>query len=525
MKKNKRPPQKDLPKDLGGGKWVMDIQYSHKGKTPTPTFFLGSEADIKMLKSSIPVLYQKISSVEASIRTHKKIVSDLRKQEILLLNSPHNSSDLKPLLEEIQQHKRKINKFQKQLAPLKSEFSHLSSRQASSKCTLRKESSLQHTSVPSPKKTVCLSISIGDYLYHKTYGYGIVYLKCCDYFKVFFSSKSFHSFSYQDSAFENQTLTQLNHWNSLMKSYTTTFAHITNSVSIPSHLQKDYNTFIIEQHHDLPFYISYLFSISTESSLQYYAQRALNSIYNIQHSEEIFLSLKAIEKVSTPPPKVSPVPNQLKSPNSKPSLHEKVVPSTAPTFPTIQYKPASDTLYVYSGRIKCIRNNHMMTCVNALIDTASGETAKLNINCCLTCNRFYISYDEYEHYLEKYKSLLTRIILVNQDGESTFTNNLAAESILKLCGYSVSQEKGLSQKERQALLSKIIHAGIVNKPDVIQHLNWLIKMNGKKAGNDIAKEKWEDDLFFVRNLDMNSQSNYKISSISPYSNKKTKKRY
>ena len=235
-----------------------------------------------------------------------------------------------------------------------------------------------------------------------------------------------------------------------------------------------------------------------------------------------FLANLGILKVADHPDKITPFQKATPIVSSNPTI---IRPSLIDTESQIQYKPFSDTLYVYSGLIKCIRDNHMMTCVNALIDTASGETAKLNVNCCLNCNRFYISYDEYERYMAKYKSLLTRIVLVNQNGESTFTNNLAAESILKLCGYSVSQEKGLSQKERQRLLAKIIHAGIVSKPDVIQHLNWLIKMNGKKTGNDIAKEKWEEDLFFVRNLDMNTQTNHKISSVSPYSNKKPKKRY
>ena len=182
----------------------------------------------------------------------------------------------------------------------------------------------------------------------------------------------------------------------------------------------------------------------------------------------------------------------------------------------IQYHSFYDTLYVYTGRIKCIRDKHNMVCVNALIDTASREVATLNVNCCLNCNRFYISYDEYTHYMEKYKSLLTRIVLVNQNGECEFNNKPAIESTLKLCGYSVSQEKSLSFEERTFLLSSLIHNGIVTKPDVIQHLNWLIRMNGKKAGNGIAKKKWEEDLAFVRELGINTQTSYKISSVVPY---------
>lgn len=502
MKKDKAP-----QKDLGGGKWVMDVQYSRKGKTPMPTFFLGSEAGIKTLKSSIPVLYQKISSVEASIRAHEKVVSDLRKQEILLLNSPHNSSDLKSLVAKIQRHKGKIKKFQNQLVSLKSD---LSSMYANSKNTFKNETTL--SPVSSPKKTVYPLISVGDCLYHSTHENGLVYSVKDTGFNVYFEDSQVIRFLRQDPAFDKGQLTLKYHWDAHKKCYTPRIHH--SSTTISSDLNNEYSHFLSYQYADLKNFISELFNRAGNYSLKYYAQCALASIYNIEHSDKVFLSLHSKKGVApSKAPKTASIASELAS------------PSSAPTFPSIQYKPSSDTLYVYSGRIKCIRDNHTMTCVNALIDTASGEVAKLNVNCCLTCNRFYISYDEYERYMAKYKSLLTRIVLVNQNGESTFANNLAAESILKLCGYSVSQEKGLSQAERQRLLAKIIHAGIVNKPDVIQHLNWLIKMNGKKAGNDIAKEKWEDDLFFVRNLDMRSQTNHKISSVSPYSSKKTKKRY
>ena len=193
--------------------------------------------------------------------------------------------------------------------------------------------------------------------------------------------------------------------------------------------------------------------------------------------------------------------------------------------PVIHYKSATDTLYVYSGRIKCIRDRHTMVCANAHVDTASGTTATLNVNCCLNCNRFYISYDEYTHYMETYKSLLTRIVLVDENGNSNFTSSLALESTLKLCGYSVSQEKGLTAQERAALLSNIIHNRIATKPDVIRHLNWLIHMNGKKTGNDIAREKWEEDLAFVRDLDTGTQTNYNVNTIAPYRSATKRKKY
>ena len=64
----------------------------------------------------------------------------------------------------------------------------------------------------------------------------------------------------------------------------------------------------------------------------------------------------------------------------------------------------------------------------------------------------------------------------------------------------------------------------MKKTDVIQYLNWFIKMNGHKKENISAKEKWESDLEFVRSIDMNRQDRCFISKIVPYIPKKKTKR-
>ena len=126
-------------------------------------------------------------------------------------------------------------------------------------------------------------------------------------------------------------------------------------------------------------------------------------------------------------------------------------------------------------------------------------------------------------YLKSAQYPLTRIVLVNGNGSELFSGNFAEASPLKLCGYSVSQSKGFSQQERENLLAEVIHNGIMSKPDVIQYLNWFIKMNGHKTGNSIAKEKWESDLAFVRSLDIKKQTTYTISNVVPYKQRRSKK--
>lgn len=342
-------------------------------------------------------------------------------------------------------------------------------------------------------------IFLGDYLYHKIWGRGIVYSIGTISFKCYFEDKTTHSFTFQDSAFDDKTLILKSHWSKHQGTYIPVI-HPAEFLP-PIEESKSYSQFLANQTTDLNHSISNLCSSNDAVFLKHYSQCALDSIHNLESSKIVFLSLR-----------------------QKKSATRDFSPSF-PVSTSVEYKSSNDTLYVYTSCIKCIREKHDIVCVNAHIDTASGTTAILNVNRCLNCNRFYISYDEYTHYMEKYKSLLTRIVLVDENGNSNFTSSLALESTLKLCGYSVSQEKGFTSQERAALLSNIIHNHVATKPDVIRHLNWLIHMNGKKAGNDIAREKWEEDLAFVRKLDTETQSNYKVNAVVPYRSAAKRKKY
>lgn len=175
-----------------------------------------------------------------------------------------------------------------------------------------------------------------------------------------------------------------------------------------------------------------------------------------------------------------------------------------------------NTLYIYNGIIGCFRDKHHLAGVNALVSTANELTVLLNATYCANCNRFYISYAEYNYYMERYKSLLTRFVL----NESMQTNGafggLADKSPLKLCGYSVSQEKGLTQKEREYILYEMISSGIVSKPEAMQYIEWFIHFNGNREINHLARSKWESDLNYVRNLNLANQPNQKMDAIKPY---------
>ncbi len=506
-------------KDLGGGKWYINIDYSHHHNNTSnlkKVKFEDSKTHEVQKKRSEQQLRTRIASLEFKIPSLMQQISEKENQ---LHGLSADSEDFFTLQRQLKKKRNKLQRTQKEIRFLRQQ---LPSPIESSSYPKKSRVIPEHKVSPAPSQTSAVSksiypeISIGDCLFHKTFGTGIVYSVGKVTFKAYFSKDSTTTFTFQDSSFESNVLSLKCHWKHHQGTYVPTIQP--DKFPVPIELQKNYAQFLANQTIDLKHSISKLCSVSDNYSLKYYAQCALDSIYNIEHSQQVFLSLQ--NKLN------SPAPRQKKAFPPEKTSSTPPVPAPMPLIPalSIQFKPSTDTLYVYSGRIRCIRDKHNMVCANAHIETASGETAILNVNCCLNCNRFYISYDEYSRYMEKYKSLLTRIVLVDESGNSSFTNNLAAESTLKLCGYTVSQEKGFTSKERANLLANIIHNRIVSKPDVIQHLNWLIRMNGKKAGNDIAKEKWEEDLAFVRSLDTNSQSDYQIRHVAPYSFSKKRRK-
>ena len=181
-----------------------------------------------------------------------------------------------------------------------------------------------------------------------------------------------------------------------------------------------------------------------------------------------------------------------------------------------QFDSEIHTLYIYKGVIGCFRNRHHLAGVNALVPTASGLTVLLNATYCADCNRFYISCTEYSYYMEQYKSLLTKFVLNESMQSNSAFGSLADKSPLKLCGYSVSQEKGLTQKERENILYEMISRGIVSKPEAMQYIEWFIRFNGNREINQPARSKWESDLNYIRNLNVANQPNQKIDFIKPY---------
>ena len=137
---------------------------------------------------------------------------------------------------------------------------------------------------------------------------------------------------------------------------------------------------------------------------------------------------------------------------------------------------------------------------------------KINTNYCPQCRKYFIGHDEYVRYRQIYGVLLGNIKITNGSFVQSETD-LADESILHMCGYSVNQADNLTSVERQGILQYLIDSKVSSKPEIIEYLNFFIKRNGKRQNMEEAVRRWNEDLRWVREYQLNRQRYFEISNI------------
>ena len=118
------------------------------------------------------------------------------------------------------------------------------------------------------------------------------------------------------------------------------------------------------------------------------------------------------------------------------------VPAPDPNEPVNLAIP-QNTLYVCKGLISCNRNSHSVESATGIMLAKNGSIIKINTNFCPQCRKYFISHDEYMRYRKLYGILLGNIKVTNGSFVGAETD-LAEESILHMCGYSVNQTDNLS---------------------------------------------------------------------------------
>ena len=180
----------------------------------------------------------------------------------------------------------------------------------------------------------------------------------------------------------------------------------------------------------------------------------------------------------------------------------------------ISFDTSEHILYIRKGIIACKKNNHIIIPATGILISLNQRPVKINVNYCKNCKQYFIGLDEYKRYQEQFGALLGNYSFQNIN----FTRGkgfaqLADESPLHLCGYTVNQTDNLSPRQRRLILENMMDHNILGKPEIINYLEFFIRSNKNQSKKQSAVQKWTDDLNWVRNFNINRQRKFLISQI------------
>ncbi|MDY6392832.1 MAG: hypothetical protein SPL80_08370 [Bacilli bacterium] len=111
---------------------------------------------------------------------------------------------------------------------------------------------------------------------------------------------------------------------------------------------------------------------------------------------------------------------------------------------------------------------------------------------------YYVNLSEI-HLLESWGHPALQMPIDTSKGKGAgFGSNLAAESTLMRCGYSVAKDKKLTDAQRKEILYWAKEGGYLTKEEITSFIDWLIRTRWNMKNMDNAISKWQEDLMYVK---------------------------
>lgn len=175
-------------------------------------------------------------------------------------------------------------------------------------------------------------------------------------------------------------------------------------------------------------------------------------------------------------------------------------------------------IYVVNGLTAC-ENKHKSITLRAKVLTSDKKEVIIEINRCNNCGIYFIRYSQLMIYHKKFNGLCMNISTKYMSLGSNNNDWGRTQSELKILGYSVSKQEGLSTAQRRKILCYAIDNQIMGltKTKIIAHLCNLIERAPYNPNWYDAESLWEQDLKFV--------SEYKSEQEILYDNGELKWKY
>ena len=167
--------------------------------------------------------------------------------------------------------------------------------------------------------------------------------------------------------------------------------------------------------------------------------------------------------------------------------------------------------------LSCMYKQHSIVNIDAVIKTVdhTGVISDRIVPAgyCQQCQKFFILEDDFR------KLNVNMELLCNVIGEKSYRKNYnrknyfdnlsewPEQSILRKCGYTVSQAAGLSDPERWRILANVIDHEVLSKIEIQSHIR---KQKSLHAKHELAIDKWQSDDDFVSGYNKGYYAKYGV---------------
>lgn len=136
-------------------------------------------------------------------------------------------------------------------------------------------------------------------------------------------------------------------------------------------------------------------------------------------------------------------------------------------------------------------------------DSHKYSQIQMVVHYCEKCRNYFDFYDSFIAQLKQekidYRDLLVNYFDDNNRSIKFGELNMREYSKLRLFGYSVDANK-LNDDKRHALLRKIIEERFMSPVEIKNHLEFLIRYQGKRISRIHAKDIWIKDIQYINDL-------------------------
>lgn len=179
----------------------------------------------------------------------------------------------------------------------------------------------------------------------------------------------------------------------------------------------------------------------------------------------------------------------------------------------LKFNNATNVLYICKSTTACLNKNHELESVTGVVENERGFPIKMNINYCKQCRKYFLEYSEYQYYRKRYGILFGNFSMSSDMRTDSIFSEMAEASKLYLAGYTVNQTDDLSDQRRRNILVFLIDRKIIEKSEIISHLDFLIKTNRHRRDRAIAIERWTSDVNWCREYRLDTQRQVEIGEV------------